>query len=291
MLNYILYRIGRFVAVRTPLKLAYRIGIFISDLHYCFVRQDRRAVYENLKVIFPDAPDKEIRRIRVRLFRNFAKYLVDFFRFETLNNEYIAKYIRIENSDYFTQASAGGKGVVVVTAHLGNWELGGVVIALSGYPFWAVALPHKNKKVDAFFNSQRASKGVRIIPLGRAVRMCLDLLKENKFVALVGDRDFAEKGIILDFFGKPAIFPAGPAAFALKTGAPILPGFMVRNSDDTFTLRMEPPIIPHPTGDNDADMRALIGRYKLIFERYIREYPDQWYMFRRFWVSRGQSQK
>jgi KDO2-lipid IV(A) lauroyltransferase len=161
--------------------------------------------------------------------------------------------------------------------------LGGVVIALLGYPFWAVVLPHKDKRVDNFFNYQRERKGVKVIPLGRAVRTCLNILKENKMVALVGDRDFTSKGIAVDFFGKPALFPEGPAAFAIKTGAIIVPGFMVRNQDDTFTLKIEKPIEYRPCGDRDADVKELIGRYKVVMEDYIRSYPDQWYMFKRFW--------
>lgn len=285
MYNYYLYRLGQFIALSLPLKTAYKVAVFFSDLHYLFAYKDRKEVKENLKVIFPQKTEKEIQGIRIRMFRNFAKYLVDFFRFEKIDKEYIKNKIRIENMHYFDQAIARKKGVIVLTAHLGNWELGGVVIALSGYPFWVVALPHKQKKVNDFFNFQRESKGIKVIQLGKAVRACLNILRENKMVALVGDRDFTEKGIILDFFGKPAFFPEGPAAFSLQTGASIVPGFMIRNPDDSFTLRIEKPFESKPSGDKKKDIKEAILWYKAIFEDYIREYPDQWYMFRRFWVA------
>lgn len=288
MFNYLLYRIGQFIALSLPLKLSYKLAIFFSDLHYIFADKDRLATKENLKVIFPEKSLKEIYRLRLWIFRNFAKYLVDFFRFERLNLEYIKKNIRIENIGYFDEALSKGKGVIVLTAHLGNWELGGVVVALLGYPFWVVALPHKHKMVNNFFNRQRESKGIKVIPLGKAVRASLNVLKENGVLALAGDRDFTEKGIILDFFGKPAFFPEGPAAFSLKTGAAIVPCFMVRNKDDSFTLRIEKPLEFIPTGNREEDLREIITRYKAIFEDYIRRYPDQWYMFRRFWIwARG----
>ncbi|MCG8429984.1 MAG: lysophospholipid acyltransferase family protein [Candidatus Omnitrophica bacterium] len=286
MLQYYLYRFGQFIALHLPLKLGYRFAVFCSDLHYVFANRDREAVTANLRMIFPDKSKKEIARLRLRMFRNFAKYLVDFFRFEELDLEYVRRNIRMENMHYFDEALQEKKGVVVLTAHLGNWELGGVVIALLGYPFYAVALPHKHRKVDEFFNAQREHKGVRVIPFGRAVRMCLNILEEGKMVALVGDRDFtARGGITMDFFGKPATFPVGPAAFALKTSAPIVPGFMIRNPDDTFTLRLEPPLRLASSGDKAADTRTLIAQYVKIFEKYIREHPDQWYMFRKFWVQ------
>ena len=285
MFNYILYRIGQFIALSIPLKLGYKIAVFISDARYVFARADRRAVKENLKAIFPEKSDREIRWIRIRMFRNFAKYLVDFFRFDKLDKEFIKKNIHIENFHYFDKAISMGKGVIVLTAHLGNWELGGVVIGLSGYPFWAVALPHKDKRVDNFFNSKRESKGVKVIPLGKAVRACLNVLAKNGMVALVGDRDFTERGIVMDFFGRKAFLPEGPAAFSLKTGAVIVPGFMLRNKDDSFTLRIEKPIEFRPSGDKEKDLRELIPLYKRIMEDYIRRYPDQWYQFRRFWIQ------
>jgi KDO2-lipid IV(A) lauroyltransferase len=152
-----------------------------------------------------------------------------------------------------------------------------------GYPFWAVALPHKYKKVDDFFRSQREAKGVKVIPLGKAVRQSMEVLKSNKALALVGDRNFSDKGLLIDFFHKPSIFPQGPAALALKTGATIITGFMLRNKDDTFTLKFEKPLDFIPTGNKDNDMISLTTQYKDIFERYIKEYPDQWYVFRKFW--------
>lgn len=285
MLNYLLYRTGQFIAMHLPLKITYKIAILCSDLHYMVANKDRMYVKENLRAIFPEKSNSEIHRIRIRMARNFAKYLVDFFRFEKLDKEYIKKNIRIENINYFNEAVSKGKGVIVLSAHLGNWELGGVAVAQSGYPFWVVALVHKEKRVNDFFNFQRESKGIRVIPLGKAARKSLDVLNNNGLLALAGDKDFTGKGAIMDFFGKPAIFPEGPAVLSLKTGASIVPGFMLRNQDDTFTLKIEKPIEFIPTGNMREDIKELMKRYIIIFEEYIREYPDQWYMFTRFWVS------
>ena len=285
MFNYILYRIGRFIALRLPVKLCYGIAVVISDLRAIFALQDRRQVEGNLKVIFPEKSKREIRRIRIRMFRNFAKYLADFFRFSVIDKQYIKEHIHLQNLDYFDRVLKGGRGAITLTAHLGNWELGGIMIALLGYPFWAVALTHKDRRVNAFFNAQREAKGMRVIPFGRAVRQCLQVLAKNEIVALLGDRDFSGKGVLVDFFGKSTLLPVGPAAFAQRTKAPIIPGFMVRNQDDTFTLKMEKPIEFVSSGNDQEDLLALVRQYKTIIEDYIRKYPDQWYMFRKFWVD------
>ena len=291
MYYYILYKIGQFIAIALPLRLGYRLAIFISDLHYIFARQDRVNVTANLKVIFPEKSEQEIRRIRLEASRNFAKYLVDFFRFYKIDTDYIKKNIRVENAHYLDECLSKGKGAIALSAHIGNWELGAVVIALMGYPFLAVALPHKHKKVNDFFNFQRESKGVKVIPFGKAVRQCLDSLRENKIVALVGDRDFSEKGLVLDFFGKPTFLPVGVAAFALKTGAPIVPVFMIRDNDDSFILKFERPIEYTPTENRDNDLVEIIKSYKFIIEHYIRKYPEQWYMFKKFWINSESSKK
>jgi lauroyl/myristoyl acyltransferase len=283
MFNYILYRIGQFIAVTLPLKCAYGLSRIISDIRLSWAREDRRCVTANLKVIFPEKSEREIAVLRLGMSRNFAKYLVDFFRFQELTSDYIVKHIVIEGREHFDEALKQGKGVIVLTAHLGNWELGGVVLGLLGYPFWAVALPHKDKRVNDFFNFQRESKGVKVIPFGRAARMCLNLLQNNKMVALVGDRDFTGRGIPVDFFGKPALFPEGPAAFALQTGAPIVPGFMVRKPDDSFLLKIEKTISVEPTGNKQQDILSVTRQFAALFEDYIRRYPDQWYMFKTFW--------
>lgn len=284
MFNYIVYRLGQFIALSLPLRWAYFISRLVCDLQYLFAVNDRRAMTQNLRAIFPEKSGREIRRLRRQVVRNFGKYLVDFFRFSKLDRNYIEKSIRIQNKEYLDAALSRGKGVITLTAHLGNWELGGVVISLLGYPFSAVALPHKHKPVDDFFNRQRQSKGIKVIPLGKAVRQCLDVLRHNEVLALVGDRDFSEKGIVMDFFGKPTFFPEGAAAFSLKTGAAIVPGFMVRDPDDGFTLRFERPLDFSAQGKKNDDICNLIRQYKVIFENYIRRYPDQWYMFRRFWT-------
>ena len=285
MLNYYFYRIGQFIALVLPLRLVYCLAVSLANLYYLFAFRDRRFVIGNLRVIFPKKSNRELQKISRKIFRNFAKYLADFFRFEKLNLSYIEKNIKLKNLHYFDAALASGKGVVVLTAHLGNWELGGVVIAQLGYPFWAVALPHKNKKVNDFFDAQRNSKGVKVIAMGKAVRSCLTEIRKNHMVALVGDRDFTEKGISIDFFGRPTHFPEGPAALSLMTGASIVPGFMLRNPDDTFTLSIEKPVEFSPTGDKAKDLENLITVYNKIFEDYISRYPEQWYVFRRFWMD------
>lgn len=285
MINYLLYRLGQWLVLTLPIGLSYKIAEFFSDLHSLFARKDRTQVTENLKIIFPDKTPDQIQTIRIKMKRNFAKYLVDFFRFPIIDQAYIKNHVQIENIEYVKQVLSKGSGAVALTAHIGNWELAGVVTALSGYDLWAVALEHKEKMVNDFFNRQRSSKQIHVIPFSTAVRQCLKVLREKKVLALVGDRDFHGNGIVVDFFGKPTRLPLGPAVFSLKTGSPIIPGFLLRVGElDNYKLVFEKPIPFVPTGDVEKDARELTLLGRDVLENYVRQYPDQWYMFRSFWL-------
>jgi lauroyl/myristoyl acyltransferase len=284
--NYLLYLLGQWLVFALPLRLSYAVAVFLSDVNYLFASSDRKAVMGNLRAIFPDKSTAELRAIRRRMFRNFAKYLVEFFLFPRIDAEFIRRKVRVEGLEHVDAALAKGKGVVFLTAHLGNWELGGLVMAQLRPPLYAVALKHANPKVNDFFDRRRLDKGLVVVPLGKAVKQCMQALQANKLVALVGDRDFTGKGEILPFFGKKAVFPAGPAAFALREGSALIPGMMIRQPDDTFVMHLGPPVrLESHSGDFREDVRATIREYTHTIESFIRTYPDQWFMFRRFWIE------
>jgi len=282
-MSYLFYKVGEALSLSMPLKIAYSVAKFLSAFYYIFAFRDRRMVTDNLRVIFPRKNKKEISAIRLHVFLNFAKYLVDFLRFKKLDMDYIKRNVSIIGIENVENGIKAGKGVILITAHLGNWELGGVVISQLGYPLLSVALPHKSDKVNEFFNNKRESKGMEVLPLGRAAKGCIRALRHNRLLALVGDRDFTDKGRVTEFFGKPALLPEGAAVFALQTQAAIIPGFMLRNKDDSFNLIFEKPLNFTLTNDREKDLDIIISKCKDVFERYIRSYPDQWYMFRRFW--------
>ena len=202
--------------------------------------RERHAVVENLKIILnKPSCDKEIRVITRDVFRNFAKYLVDFFRFSLIDDEYIKRFVRLEGRENLEEALKRGKGVIILSAHLGNWELGGYVLGKLGYNMNAVVLTHKNEKVNNFFINQRFMGNFKSIEIGATLRGCYRALKGNELLALLGDRNFSSTGLMAEFFGKPALMPKGPAALALRTGATVLPTYMVREEDDTFRLIFE----------------------------------------------------
>jgi KDO2-lipid IV(A) lauroyltransferase len=288
MILYVLYRIGVFLALALPLKITYRVASAIADMYCRISAKDRDAVAGNLRVVLGDTVDgKKLEDMSREVFKNFAKYLVDFFRFTEIDEKYIKRLVKIEGVEHIKSALAKGKGVIMLSAHIGNWELGGAALSLSGYPINAVVLTHQNKKINDFFTRQRLKGKMRPIEMGASLKDCYRVLKGNGLLALMGDRDFTKNGLAIKFFGKTTLLPKGPAVFGYREGAAIVPTFMVRQPDDSFRLFMEPPIFADRGEDESRAVTELANRYVRVMEAYIRQYPTQWYVFRELWECDG----
>lgn len=283
MMAYLIYRMMGWIVITFPKRLTYKMAVFIADLFYLFSCRNRKALVENLRHVFPEKEAIIINFYARLTFRNFAKYLVDFFRFDKFDREAMEREVTIEGIEHVQECLKRGQGLITVTAHLGNWELGGVIMALWGYKFNVVALSHGSAKVDELFVRQRANKGVRVIPLGQAASRCLKALKNNELIALLGDRDIDGRGVKVPFFGQEASIPRGPAALSIHTQAPILPGFLVRRREDKFSLILEKALDEVEVTDKEEKIKRLTSGMVKVIEKYIRRYPGQWFMFYPIW--------
>lgn len=292
MIFYILYRIGNFLALNLPLKFSYAAAVFLADIHYMIGFRERNAVIANLKTVMgKEAEDDELKRTAKAVFRNFAKYLVDFFRFSLMDAEYVKRFIKLDGLHNIDEALKKSRGVIAISAHLGNWELGGAVLGMLGYNVNAVVLTHQNRNINDFFKSQRAIGNMKSIEFGASLRRCYIALKSNEILALLGDRDFSRHGVPMEFCGKTAMLPKGPAVLSCRTGAVIVPSFITRNSDDTFTFTFGEPISPEAAGDEDHVVNSVMAKYMRIIEYYIKKYPGQWYVFRDFWNQKNENMR
>jgi KDO2-lipid IV(A) lauroyltransferase len=284
MILYLLYRIGIFLALAVPLKVSYAMACVFADVFCLCSARDRKAVVHNIRFIAGGpADDKAVEAMARDVFRNFAKYLVDFFRFQKIDGEYMKKFVRVEGRDNIDAALARGRGVIMLSAHIGNWEMGGVAVCSMGYPLSAVVLTHQNKRINDFFTRQRMRGRMMPIEIGASLRACYRTLKNNNLLAVLGDRDFTRNGIMTEFFGKRALIPKGAAVFSYRVGSAIVPSFMIRQPDDTFTLFIEKPILPDTGLEETAAIEDLTGKCAAVIESYVRKYPTQWYIFKDLW--------
>ena len=281
---YRLYVIGFYLARAIPIKIGYVIAEVIALGYYIFARRDRRELRANLRIILGEDTKKRVLNKHIfSIFKHFAKYLVDFFRTDEVTEEFLAEKVEIKGLEILDKCLSENKGAIILSIHIGNWELGAAVVGALNYPLKAIVLEHDDKRINDFFVQKRALNKVKSIGIGATIKACFKALKENKFVAIVGDKNYTSNGIYVDFFGRKAFLPKGPAVFHLKTGAPIVFSAMIRNEDDTFTFYFDGPIKYEPTGDHKKDIKAVMDIYIKYFEKYVRDNVDQWYAFRKIW--------
>ena len=285
--NYYLYKFGQFLATALPFKVSQALVMFLCDLHFYFSKTDAQAVENNLKIVFKtdNVTKSEVRAV----FRSFGKYLLEFFSMtKRLRPEFVQSNVCVNNIEYLNEVLQKGKGGIVVSAHVGNWEMGGTVLPILGFPLSVVALAHKDPRVNALFNAQREAFGAMVIQTDVAVRRVVEHLQMNRLVAILADRDFGNRGIVMDFFGRKTMVPKGAAFFSLKTGAPIIPVFTLRTTDDHFEINIYPPIEPPHLLDGKITNHMAteyMQKYLTIIEDEIKRNPSQWLLFREFWQS------
>jgi lauroyl/myristoyl acyltransferase len=286
LIAFILYKLGSLLTRLLPHELTYRFGVVLADLNFLVNTRSRRAVLANLAHVFADQPSpKSPRRLAREVFRNFARNIVDFLRLPRLDREAMERVIQVDGWEHVEIARAGGRGVIFLSLHLGNWEWAGALFALKGVHIKAVALEHGAGRVTRFFRERRQAKGIDVLPLSGSTFAMIEWLHAGGAVGMIADRDYARQGMEVTFFGSPAVMPRAHASLALKTGAPIVPCFLVREGANRFRLIIEPPIVaadfqPLPL---ETRVRTLVERCLRVFEVAIRRCPDQWFVFVPLW--------
>lgn len=282
---YWLYRLLAFLIRILPLKGAYWLGLRICDAMFFFNRRGRAAVCANLRIVFEHQGIQPAQHVidghARKTFQLFGKYLADFIRFRKQSPAAIRETVSIQGLEHLEAIRDSKRGAIMLTAHYGNWELGGAFIASIGIAVNAVVRPVPSPALERLFHYFRAQRGLKVIPLANAGIGIVKALKRGEAVALVGDRDFTGNGHPHPFFGRETSLPRGAAWFAHRTGVPIYMGFATRAPDDSFILRMHPPIDPALVPTEDEIQAKIVA----IMEDTIARDPCQWFIFDPFWPS------
>ncbi|HEY3202184.1 MAG TPA: lysophospholipid acyltransferase family protein [Thermoanaerobaculia bacterium] len=282
------FPMARALAGNLPLRFMHRGARVTAGIYYRLRPKYLWAARSNLSVIL-DEPDgaARVRRTAFEMVCSHFDAWVDFLRFATSPAADAARLIEsVVGYSKIVEGRLRGKGVLLLTGHLGNWEIGGLMLAQMRQPIHVVLVPDIFPGVERERRRLHARSGVTEIRVDRSFVPTLAVLRtlgENGIVAMQGDRDFDNTGIAVRFFGKEAFFPRGPLRVAMASGATVLPAFIVRVPDGRYRAIVEDPLEIDATGDRDAALLRNIRRYVAILERYVREYPEQWYCFYPFW--------
>jgi KDO2-lipid IV(A) lauroyltransferase len=279
---YYEYSLAIFIAQHLPLSINYKFATLVAHLIYLYNRRLRQTIQSHLNHFIQSAQlPLDANRLTKETLINFYKYLVDFFRVSRLTQDYVTRNIPIHGKEYLDTALTEGKKVVILTGHIGNWELGAIALSKLGYRFTSLALDHPNPRVNRLFQERRKSVGMQVYPLNLAgIRECYKALNSGRIVALLGDLEFGSGGIELDWFGEKVRVPKGPAMIARRTGAVVIPAVMVREEDDHLAIYMAEPMTAQITDNPEQDVIEDTKRYLDVFGKFIQQYPNQWYRFR-----------
>ncbi len=268
-----------------PGRMADIIAVSLGKLSYTVLTSRRRIALDNLKRAFGDSKSgAEYEAIIRKVFINISRTTIEFARQPVYSKQKILDMIpEVTGRKYLDEALEKGKGLIFVTAHVGNWELLGGWVSVAGYPTDFLVGRQHNIYVDKLFDSFRSSFGAGRIPVGVAARHVLKSLRSNRVVAMASDQHSATGGVVVQFFGRPASTPAGPAAFSVKTGCPLVLGILIREGYNRHRAIISSPIYPPDSGDNEKDTVWITQQYTSLLEDIVRQYPDQWMWTHRRW--------
>lgn len=270
-----------------PLRISLVLADILGLLTFIILRKYREITLENLRIAFgSEKTEAEIYAIGRRVFQNLARNAVEMVNFPKLNKENIASFVEMRHPERFDEAYKKGKGIIIITAHFGNWELMAATLRLRGYPGTVIGRRIYFKKYDDYLNKLRKLHDVQIIYRDDSPRKTLKALKENRIVGIVADQDVdSVEGVFVDFFGRQSYTPIGPVVLARVTGAVLLPVLIMRENG-RHVLVADEPVELTETGDKEADIIKNTQKWSSVIESYIRRRPDQWVWMHRRWKTK-----
>ena len=284
---YYIARIAAFIFTVIPLKVGLAIASALGSFVFYILPHYRQLTIDNLRSAFGnEKSEADLKDIAKRVFRNLGKNAVELVNLPKFNKPVMDRFVRFRNRERLDKAYEKGKGIIVLTAHFGSWELMAAALRENNCPGVTIGRRIYFKKYDDFLNRLRKSRDVEVIYRDESPRKMLKTLKKNWIVGIVADQDVdSVDGVFVNFFGQAAYTPTGPVALAKASGAVLLPVFIIREGS-RHTIAIDEPIELRDTGDKEADLIYNTQKWSDVVESYIRRYPDQWVWMHRRWKTK-----
>ncbi len=269
------------------------MGRQFGKLAFMLDREHRNVALQNLRIAFgQEKSEEELRSIAKKTFQNLGMMAIEFFRIPRMDVEDFKRKLVVEGLDGAMGLRQKKRGALLLVSHFGNWELMGLMSKVIGNPIVVIAKPMKNRYVDQFITRIRQAAGLEVIPPEKASRKVIQTLAENRAVGiLIDQRAKRSEGVSVDFFGRKAPTTPGLAMLALRTGAPVLPVFMIRDGFQRHRLLIKEPLELIHTGNVKKDVEANTQLINHTLESMIRQYPDQWFWVHRRWERKKKARK
>lgn len=273
---------------RLPYRLAIAAAETLGLACALFVPKWRRVAARNLQNVFPELDAPERKRIRADAFRNLGRVAFALAAVPAWRIGNLQAHVRFQGLGHFHAAAAAGRGVLLLTAHLGNWELGALAHGALVGPVHVVARPLDNPLIDRLIERQRSAHGNRVIVKRRGAREILQALRQNGTVGILADQNASpEEAVFIDFLGRTAAANRGLAQLALHSGAAVVPAFAWWDAGaKRHVVEYGPALEVIRTGDRQRDVAENTRRFQGALEERVRAHPGQWLWMHRRWKTR-----
>ena len=276
-------RLSAFIATLSATSLG-RCGNLLGELAYRTDRRHRIIVQHNLKFAFPSWEEHRIAEVSRRVFHNIGKTLTEMIHCTRMSPDDIRARCRLKGEEHFLSALEAGRGIILVSAHLGNWEIGLQYLACHlGKRVHLVVRPLAPRRLDRWVNHARTRFGNHLISKKQAFPKMLKAARENGIVALMADLSSRKQSVAVDYFGRRARTSPAAALLAARCRAPIIAAFTTRNPDGSFSIEISPPIAVQRSGNLKDDLRRNTQRITDIVEMAVRAHPDQYLWLQKRW--------
>ncbi len=276
-----------------PHDLALTLAEWLALLVGASVGKWSAVARQNLAIAYPAMDQNATTELLRSMFKNLGRVLLTIARAEKLSKEELPRWIEFKDLDNFKEAKERGKGVLFLTAHLGNWELSALAHAIEVGPMNVMVRPIEDPWIDQIVERSRAATGNRVIPKANSARAVLQALRDNEAVGVLADQNTVlSEAVFVDFFGTPAAANKGFVQLAMRSGAAVVPGFACWNDRESrHVLRYYPALEMVSTGNDEADVIENTWRCQAAVERAIRRHPEQWLWIHRRWKTRPPGEK
>jgi Kdo2-lipid IVA lauroyltransferase/acyltransferase len=285
--EFMLFRALRVVVSVVPQRLAVAVAMVLGAVAGSVLRVRRADVDRHLEWAFPDWDRRRRDRVARASYRHLAREAVMLFRLGGWSQDRVRECTEVLGLDAVRAGVEERGGALLLTGHLGNWEVGGAAMAARGVPIDVVAKGMANPDFERELFGTRERLGMRVVEMGDAPRRVLRALRRGRVVAIVGDQNAHRNGVFVPFFGRLAASARGPATFALRADVPVFVGFGVRRPGrrQMYRIRLEPLIVER-TGDFDHDLEAFTAAYMAAVEDAARAHPEQYFWQHKRWKTR-----
>jgi KDO2-lipid IV(A) lauroyltransferase len=289
MFYYYLLKYGQYVVRFVPLRVGYAVCWLIGWAVYWGQGRVRRAVLGNLRHVVPHESEAQRGRLGRRIIINQQKNYYDLMRLPHLSAADISAMVDVQGIEHFEAALAQGKGAILASPHLGNYNLATQIAVARRIKAHIIAERLKPPKAHNLINGLRQRLGLHLIPLDdpNLARAIFKLLRAGEVLGLAMDREMTGNGVAVDLCGRPAMLPAGPVTLALRLGVPLVPVRVERLSNLRTVVWVYPPLALERTGDMKRDIVTGTQRLAGLLEEMVRQTPDQWVVLQPVWAEDG----